>query len=685
MREPSMWRLSRLEMENFRQYREAVIDFSNDESKIFTVVKGENGNGKTNIMNAITWCLYGSEKRSGQKSNKGYLPIVNTGALKDKQGAGLVTTKVKVILADTEGDKISIERKLVLYITEKSNETEYNRKYKIYIPSKSVPDINKTLQLHGEGGWTTTDYFDMKINEILPEDLATYFLFDGEKLESFFKQVDDTKRGIKDVSQVNLIEKSMSTLGKVVSKMRKEVKNESPDASKLKIMFDNEVGNLRKIEVEIQELDHAIKNMSEEREAIEENIVKLGGDAGQYQKDARAARNDLEKAESMYRESKDKTKKYVLENLYILKLLPQIQNALDQIKLKTKEGELPPKIRDTFLNEILKKGSCICGGDISQGTTSREKVESHLKKAQYSSISELCTDLKFVLTPMLNVDDVLDNLNKIEKMEYDHMEMRDKLDKKCRELERKLKGVDLKEVQRLQNTKITLQNKIDSHNRKLGGCHRKKDDVSKLIASLDQKWVQEVRKEKRFKHIIDKREFCDTALNVLKTANEELLDDVRNKVQSYTKKYFLEFLWKKNTYDDVVIDEDYNITAHHVDGYDVREDLSAGEKLVLALSFMAALRKITGFKFPLVIDSPLGKISGKPRHNIAKALPSFLKGTQVTMLVTNSEYDEEIDDEDANRTFPSTRKTLGKYVGAHYLIDYSDKERQSSVRKGELF
>ena len=140
-------------------------------------------------------------------------------------------------------------------------------------------------------------------------------------------------------------------------------------------------------------------------------------------------------------------------------------------------------------------------------------------------------------------------------------------------------------------------------------------------------------------------------------------------------------MWKKNTYDDVLIDENYNITAHHIDDYAVREDLSMGEKLVLALSFMAALRKITGFKFPLVIDSPLGKVSGKPRHNIAKALPSFLNGTQVTMLVTNTEYDDEIHDKDDNMTFPSTRETLEKVVGMQYVIDYSDTVRESNIRK----
>ena len=59
------YRISSLEIENFRQYRNAHIKFSRDPQKAFTIIRGSNGAGKTNIMNAITWCLYGTEKHIG--------------------------------------------------------------------------------------------------------------------------------------------------------------------------------------------------------------------------------------------------------------------------------------------------------------------------------------------------------------------------------------------------------------------------------------------------------------------------------------------------------------------------------------------------------------------------------------------------------------------------------------------
>jgi DNA sulfur modification protein DndD len=66
--------------------------------------------------------------------------------------------------------------------------------------------------------------------------------------------------------------------------------------------------------------------------------------------------------------------------------------------------------------------------------------------------------------------------------------------------------------------------------------------------------------------------------------------------------------------------------------------LSAGEKQVLALSFMAALSDISGFTAPIVIDTPLGRISSEPKELIAQNLPAYLEDTQITFLMTDEEY-----------------------------------------------
>lgn len=52
-------KIKQIELHNFRQYKNAKILFSNSNEKNITVIVGENGYGKTTLIRAFIWCLYG--------------------------------------------------------------------------------------------------------------------------------------------------------------------------------------------------------------------------------------------------------------------------------------------------------------------------------------------------------------------------------------------------------------------------------------------------------------------------------------------------------------------------------------------------------------------------------------------------------------------------------------------------
>ena len=53
--------ISKIEFENYRQYGSATLHFPQSNDSKLSVVIAKNGTGKTTLLNAITWCLYGKE------------------------------------------------------------------------------------------------------------------------------------------------------------------------------------------------------------------------------------------------------------------------------------------------------------------------------------------------------------------------------------------------------------------------------------------------------------------------------------------------------------------------------------------------------------------------------------------------------------------------------------------------
>ena len=663
------YRISSLEIKNFRQYRNAHIEFSRDPQKAFTIIRGSNGAGKTNIMNAITWCLYGTEKHIG--SSEKDFPTINSKALKEKPD-GIVNMQVRIKLADSKGDKFMIQRHLSLLNNGELN-TVTDKGTGILIPKDSTPSISTMFQWYDsdKGGWKNTEYFDKEIKDLLPEDLATYFLFDGEKLEDFFEQTDNTKKGIEDVSKIKITEQAIKTLNKFISQKMKNAKNLNPQTQKYRSQVNEKKKELVDIKKKIKKISTDLQTKERRVTEIEKTIVKAGGDTGKDQIKANNIKNEIEQIQKQHDDTELKRQNHILEHMSGIQLLSSIEKTVEHIKTRSNDGELPPKIKETFLKEMLDGGQCMCGNDISVGQAARQKITQLLGKAQYSEISEMCTELKYELKPILEIDDIKAELVELEKDMLKHAKLIKKKQDDLDELNARIGNVDNEQIRKISSEKTILNEGIKGLEQELGWDRKTEDEAKKKLDSYQKDLLSEMSKDSKQKHLTHQLKFCQDALSTLSRVKTELLDDMRDTVQRHTKKYFLKFLWKKDTYDDVIIDENYQITAHHVDGYNVRTGLSKGEKLVLALSFMAALRKITGFGFPLLIDTPLGRVSGEPRYNIASELPVFLKNNQVTLLVTDSEYQAEIQDDDNNQVFPPIRDTIEKYVGADYDIKFA--------------
>jgi DNA sulfur modification protein DndD len=120
------------------------------------------------------------------------------------------------------------------------------------------------------------------------------------------------------------------------------------------------------------------------------------------------------------------------------------------------------------------------------------------------------------------------------------------------------------------------------------------------------------------------------------------MGEVRDKIREITQKYFLDFIWKTESYKKVTLDKNYSMGIEHNLGYECLGTLSAAERALLALSFTIGLHKVSGFEAPLVIDTPIARVSDINRINLAKVIKNISEDKQIILLLTPDEYSVEV-------------------------------------------
>ena len=675
--------LDSLKLKNYRQYKDATIEFSRESKKMFTVLRGDNGAGKTNVMNAITWCLYGRENHlNGSEDDRGQnrLPIVNKEVLRKTPDQERIRMYVELILADEIEPKIKIKRILTLYNNNKTI-TKHDKDVGAPIPMGSKPSVETIYSWYepNEGGWETvynTD-FGRNIETLLPENLSMYYLFDGERLESFFQNVKNVKVGIENVTQIGVLQDAIVRLEKIRSAKIRNSKSIHPEVKR----YDSRLNDIRersnKINDEIKKLELKKITMDDQRSQITKHLKKFDGirEIINKEESLQVVINGLKKE---HNETDANIRRHVLEYAGHMQARLAISKALRIIEEKVDAGILPPDINDTFLKKLLESNRCICGSNISMGRA-RDLVKKQLDKVKYTpKVSRICTTLTYELKKTEPTDVRTKLLDLEKKKDFLNIEIQEKADEH-KQLKNKLKNVDKNRTNELIEERETLDVKINRVCENLGErkSDRKQMDVKLEDCERDLKLANK-RSERRYgiKREVD---FCTRSLDGLKAAQQKLITDVRFKVEKNTKKLFLNSIWKENSFNDVKINENYIVTAVDKYGHNVKEDLSSGEKMVLAFAFMAALRKVTDLKFPLIVDTPLGRISGKTRYKLANALPKALQGDQVVLFVTDAEYQAAIYEDHGKQKFPAIYKIINKYVGKDFDIIHDGES--SEVRK----
>ncbi|MEM2900924.1 MAG: hypothetical protein QXT63_09050, partial [Thermoplasmata archaeon] len=178
-------------------------------------------------------------------------------------------------------------------------------------------------------------------------------------------------------------------------------------------------------------------------------------------------------------------------------------------------------------------------------------------------------------------------------------EEKTKIEGELQEVSTRLKGINVEEITNLEITRNQLRREEEGLIRDIGVLDQRIANARVMLDRLQKELNDELKKSKKFMEVNEKLSLATQTLSALEAIRQKLVDDIRNTIQNKTREYFLRLIWKKETYDTVIIDNDYGISVINKLGSECLGTLSAGERQILALSFLAALREVSGFEAPI--------------------------------------------------------------------------------------
>ncbi len=625
-------RIDSIRLCNFRQHQDTFIEFPKAQEFDIHIMVGRNGSGKTNLLSAINWCFYGKETSVSEESEK--LPLVNVISLKEANDKTRLDVAVIIIVSNEDGEKIEFKRSQKFFAEHKAAKP---------IPGDQEFTVTAFIRGHNDQvlkGERATQ----KVRNFVPERIREFFFFDGERLDTYFMNATGTKirQAVKDISQLDLLETLERRLDEIHREMRRASSDHNPKIKELndKLIMREQI--IEALQAGIRKSNSQIENAEEQLEVLEKKLRDMPDVA--VLENEREKRVQQKKNKEALRDNKIVEKDSILiEYARLLFLRKAIDSSLDLIKGKRETKELPPPIDTKLLQDIINEQICyICGRPLDEAC-----------KNYVCNLGENIKQTSFIGQQLMVIENPLHRLrDKSGEFDKKNSEITIVIaeyeqeitahEKRINAIDQELASFSLEEVRSLQKQRKDFETIRNQQREKLGG--QKRDLQSAILGKedLEKKHKLELDKQEKEKKRVQAISFCKRAHDIVVSTNASIMEQIRSKIEERTKEFFFDLVWKKETFKNVTIDKQFKL--HLVDRFEFEclGSISAAERELMALSFTLALHLVSGFDSPLVVDTPLSRVSDDNRANFARVLKEVSRQKQIILLFTFDEYSDEV-------------------------------------------
>ena len=647
-------KLNYLQLCNFRQFygKTPQIKFASGKRNT-TVIYGNNGAGKTSILNAFTWVLY--EKFTAAFASPEL--IVNQRAIAEVDPEQGVECWVEL---QFEHDHKLYQIKRKCYANkDAASQVQYSQT-KLFM-----------LVAGDDGRWyppleTPEDI----INRILPASLHQYFFFDGERIDGFFRQHHNSNiaEDTKELLGVKILDRAIDHLKKAKRTLQEELQ-ELGDA-RTKELLRKQINLEQEKEAISQRIAQIIAEVTEleQRKAnLSRQLLEISG-AAEIQQHKLKLLKQQKSVKNEIIQQKNQLKKLLSQDSHLV-FLPAISASfLDLLQTLRDRGQLSSGLKKEFIEQLLSQQRCLCGETLTPDTDAYHQVKSWLNQVEIKNVEESAIRLE---TQVNQIESQSDNFwreldQQQAEIKHQYLEL-NRIEAETEQANRQLKSYPNRDTQKLQQNIEGIEEQIKSLILEQGENQQRQSDRVQQLEQLKQKIARHQLTESKQQLAQKRIATAEDAIERLNEVRNRLEHQFRlaleQKVQSiFSFISFTPYLPK--------LSRDYKLTlVKNNSGIEAPVAASTGENQILSLSFIGGiidrvrqwsqrntLMSYDSSTFPIVMDSPFGSLDQIYRRQVAKAIPQL--ANQLIILVTKTQWLGEVETETA------------ALIGQEYVLTY---------------
>ncbi|MFF3527186.1 AAA family ATPase [Streptomyces rubiginosohelvolus] len=652
-----------IKLENFRAYGGVQkADFSTSVGKNVSTFYGTNGGGKTTLLNACLWALYGKLTEDLEDKES----LINAEAWIVAPDGEDVSTSV-VVRFEHDGKTYRASRRLTV-----------RKRGNAQTPGRESFDLNVE---DGSGVWRKVQNASSTIDKILPSQLSGFFFINGERIEYLAKQeaYSEIQSAIKTVLGIEPLVRAKRHLPSAVKKMRHKLKSEG-----------GAIGAIEKVNAEIDRyetereeerdaqafLKSEIGHLKDEIVSVETRLRTLEG-AAAIQKDRDRVKKLKESVDDRLEEDL-RTRNDLVRQRGYLAFLPemsdQIQVACEALR---KRGDLPAPLKRTFVKDLLEEAQCICGTHLPEGSPERARIEQWLDRAGLAEVEAAWARLqgsmggleeqrKSAIVDLESLD------SRIAQSRKDVRELNAELD----EFRAKLKNVPDEDIAKLEASLEETGRLVEEKNRRLGAVQARIKELDNLLRQKAEE-LDTLQMKDLTNQLVQKRiRTLQEAEQALQRTLDLLSEQTRRSLDSRIRRVFEEAAFKDYVPE---LTSDFVLELWVGSGDERRRaPKSTGENMLLALAFVAALAEECRHvaqndvhamsdmsDFPVVMDAAFGNLDVDYRRRVATFLPEM--ASQVIVLTHKAQSEGAVEE------------YLAPRVGQEYVITAHSRKSAADV------